>query len=68
MRILRKILLALLLSLLFGFALGTILRLRLERPVWYLAENSLALSARPLDVVDARPCVFDTRHHEQQLG
>ena len=42
MRILRKILLALLLSLLFGFALGTILRLRLERPIWYLAENFLA--------------------------
>ena len=39
MGLLRKILLALLFSLVFGFALGTLLRLRLERPVWYLSEN-----------------------------
>lgn len=63
MRVLRSILLALLFSLLFGFAIGTMLRMRLERPVWYLA-----LAPCPLDVVDTRARVFDTRHHEQQIG
>ena len=76
MRVLRKVLLALLFSLLFGFAVGTALRLRMERPAWYLGENTLrskpaaalALSAHPLDVADARARVLDARHHEQQIG
>ncbi len=37
----RKVLLALLFSLLFGVAVGTVLRLRMERPVWYLGEDTL---------------------------
>ncbi len=41
MRVLRQILLALLFSLLFGFAVGTVLRLRMDRPVWYLGEDTL---------------------------
>ena len=44
-QILRKILLAMLFSLMFGFALGTLLRLRLDRPVWYLSENFLRTEA-----------------------
>jgi hypothetical protein len=36
MKWLRRVLLALLLSLLVGLAIGTLLRLRLERPVYYI--------------------------------
>ena len=36
MKWLRRVLLALLLSLLVGLAIGTWLRLRLERPVYYI--------------------------------
>jgi hypothetical protein len=37
-KILRVILLALLFSLLVGFAIGTVIRLRLEKPVYYIGE------------------------------
>jgi hypothetical protein len=58
----RKVLLALLFSLLFGVAVGTVLRLRMERPVWYLGEDTLgedtlgagALRRRPAAALVAR--------------
>lgn len=40
MKILRVILLALLFSLLVGFAIGTAIRLRLEKPVYYIGETT----------------------------
>ena len=40
MKLLRRILIALGLSLLAGFALGTVLRLRLERPVTYIGQGA----------------------------
>lgn len=39
-RTLRWIVISLLLSLLFGLVVGTLVRLRLERPVFYLGEAS----------------------------
>jgi len=69
---LRAILLALLASLLFGLAVGTWIRLRLERPTWYIGNtrdpmDSAPLAALPGHVGDARALVFDSRHHEQQV-
>ncbi len=68
MAIVRKVLLALLFSLLFGFAVGTWLRLRLEKPVYYLGSVVVPAPGLPLDVCDARSNVLDTCHHEQQIG
>ena len=65
MRVLRRLLLALLFALLVGFAVGTVLRLRFERPVQYLGSAPPTL---PLDVVDAPAVVLDARHHEEQVG
>ena len=47
--VLRTVLLALLASLLFGLAVGTWLRLRLERPTWYIG----ALGVGPEGLVHA---------------
>ncbi len=58
-------LLALLFSLVLGLAIGTALRLRLEQSVYYLGS---ATAPHPLDVSDTRPSIFDTRHHEEQIG
>ncbi len=38
MKFLKGVLLALLFSLLVGFAIGTVLRLRLEQPIQYIGE------------------------------
>jgi hypothetical protein len=67
MRWLRTFLLALLFSLLVGFAIGTLLRLRLERPTRYIGVT-LPLAALPFDVCDAGAPVLDPRHHEEQIG
>jgi hypothetical protein len=65
MKWLKGVLLALFLSLLLGLAIGTLLRLRLERSAYYLGS---ATAPEPLDIGDARPSVLDTRHHEEQIG
>ena len=65
MELLKGVLLALLFSLVLGLAIGTALRLRLERDVYYLGS---ATAPHPLDVGDTRPSVLDTRHHEEQIG
>lgn len=67
MRWLRTFLFAMLLSLLLGLAIGTWLRLRLERPVRYIGAE-LPLPPLPLDVGDAGAPVLDPRHHEEQVG
>jgi hypothetical protein len=64
-KLLKGALLALLVSLLLGFAIGTALRLRLERSVYYLGS---ATAPHPLDVSDSRSSIFDTRHYEEQIG
>jgi len=64
-KLLKSVLLALLFSLFVGLALGTLLRLRLERSVYYLGS---ATAPAPLDVGDTRPPILDTRHHEEQIG
>ena len=67
---LRAIFLALFFSLLFGLVVGTVLRLRLQRPTWYLGGVSapVAVPALPLDVRNAGPGVLDARHYEEQVG
>jgi hypothetical protein len=64
-KLLKSVLLALLFSLFVGLALGTLLRLRLERSVYYLGS---AIAPAPLDVGDTRPPILDARHHEEQIG
>ncbi len=65
MKLLKGVLLALLVSLVLGLAIGTALRLYLEQSVYYLGS---AIAPHPLDVRDARPSILDTRHHEEQIG
>jgi hypothetical protein len=64
-RMLKRVLLALLFSLLLGFAIGTWLRIRLERPVVYIGS---AIPRLPLDVRLAGTTVLDPSHHEEQVG
>jgi hypothetical protein len=65
MKLLKGVLIALLFSLFAGFVLGTLLRLRLERSVYYLGS---AIAPAPFDVGDTRAPVLDARHHEKQIG
>ena len=65
MKGLRIVLLAILLALFVGFVIGTILRSRLERPVYYIGS---AIAPHPLDIGDSCTPVFDTRHYEEQIG
>ena len=70
---LRRVALALLCSLLAGFALGTCLRHEAERPTLYIgrAEGGAGLRAAaplPLDVRDAGAAVLDAGHDEEQVG
>ncbi len=65
MKLLKGMLLALLFSLVLGLAIGTALRLRAEKSVYYLGS---AIAPQPLDVGDTRPSIFDTRHYEEQIG
>lgn len=77
-RTLRVVGLALLLSLLFGLAIGTLLRLRMERGVTYIGAapaRRLGLVAlgsaggpAPLDVGDPGPAVLHPGQHEEQVG
>ena len=70
MKWLRRVLLALLLSLLVGLAIGTWLRLRLERPVYYIgaAERPGLAAPLPLRFGEAGAAVFDAGHYEEQVG
>jgi hypothetical protein len=63
-KLLKGVLLALLASLVLGLAIGTALRLRLERSVYYLGS---ATAPHPLDIGDTRPSILDTRHYEEQI-
>ena len=68
MKLLRGIGLALLLSLLFGLAVGTLLRRRAEQPVRYIGLAPSAPSAFPLHVAAAAPGVFQPGEHKEQVG
>lgn len=65
MKVLRTVLLALLFALAVGFAIGTVLRMRLERPVRYIGSTVAPL---PLHIGHTRAPVLDSRHHEEQIG
>ena len=65
MKLLKGVLLALLFSLVLGLAIGTALRLRAEKSVYYLGS---AIAPHPLDIGDTRPSILDTRHYEEQIG
>lgn len=62
---LKRVALALLFALLFGMVVGTVLRLRMERPKVYIGSASPGL---PLDVGLAGAPVLETRDHEQQVA
>jgi hypothetical protein len=62
---LKRVALALLFSLLFGLAIGTVLRIRLERPKIYIGSVAPRL---PRDVGHARAPILDPGHDEQQVG
>ena len=64
MKILRSILVALLLSLIFGLLAGFALQLRMRRAPVYIGS---ALAPDPLHVAAARSAILDPRHHEQQI-
>ena len=64
MKLLGRLLLALLVSLLFGVVVGTALRLRLERPAIYIG---LAAPSLPLDIGHTGAVVLDAGHHEEQV-
>ena len=69
MKWLRRLLLALGVSLLVGFAIGTVIRLRMERPRHYIGQRVLLpLAPLPLDIFDSGTPVLDARHHEEQVG
>jgi hypothetical protein len=64
-RWLKRLLLALFFAFLVGIAIGTALRLRMERPVIYMGS---ATARFPLHVGHTRSAVLDPGHHEQQIG
>jgi hypothetical protein len=77
-KILRTVLFALLFSLLLGFALGTVLRMRFERPTIYIGAHDAdsgwttrrgpSVPADPLQIGDASPVILDAGHDEEQVG
>ncbi len=66
MRVVRSLLIGLGISLLVGFAIGTWIRLRMERPKIYIGALP-ALAPLPLDVLDAGASVRHAGHHEEQI-
>lgn len=67
MKWLRTVFLALAFSLLLGLVIGTLLRLRLERPTRYIGAL-LPAATLPLHIADAGAAVLHPRHHEEQVG
>jgi len=65
MRWLKRALLALLFSLLLGFAIGTAIRMRLEQPVVYIGSTATGL---PLHIGHTGAAILDSGHHEEQVG
>ena len=76
MKVIRTVLLALLASLVLGLVIGTLIRIRLERPVVYFvgqiesitAKPSAAAARAPGNVGYFHPTILDPRHHEEQVG
>ena len=64
---LKTVLLALLGSLLVGLAIGTAIRLRMEKPIVYIGDARRSVVAPPFDVGHAGAPVLDARHHEQEI-
>jgi len=69
-KILRAILLALVLSLLFGLAVGTVIRMQLERPQRYMVWQPEPVSGPlvPDRLLDSGAPILDARHHEEKIG
>ena len=68
-KLLRRIAFALVLWLLIALAIGTAVRMRLERRTVYIGDaRPLASHSLPLDVGHTRAVVRDARHHEQEIG
>jgi hypothetical protein len=66
MRGLRRLIFWLLvLELVAAFAVGTAIRLKLERPARYIGS---ALPARPHQVAEAGALILDASQHEEQIA
>jgi hypothetical protein len=72
-RTLRGVLLFLLLWFLLWLVIGSVIRIRMERPVRFIGraakdEGSSAFAALPLHLGQACAVVLDASHHEQEVG
>lgn len=67
MKWIRTVLVALLLSLVTGLVIGTIIRLRLEKPTRYIGAVGLPIPTHPGDVGHPAPPVLDPRQGEEQV-
>jgi hypothetical protein len=63
--LLKGVLLALLVSLVSGLAIGTAQRFCGEQSVCDLGS---ATARHPFNVTDTRPSILDARHYEEQIG
>ena len=72
-RILRTVAWAVLIAFAFGFFIGTLLRLKLDRPVRYIgaterSETLLRAAVDPSHIGHALPRILMSRDHEEQIG
>jgi hypothetical protein len=71
-RTLRGVLLLLLLWFLVWLVIGSVIRLRMERPVRFIGGTGArglgsAVAALPLHLGETRAAVLDPRHHKQEV-
>ena len=66
-----RVFLAVAFSFLVGIVIGTLLRAKIERPVYYIGSTLFAVPDRrplPLHVAHPGASVLDPGYHEQQIG
>ena len=66
-----RVFLAVAFSFLVGIVIGTLLRAKIERPVYYIGSALFAVPDRrplPLHVAHPGASVLDPGDHEQQIG
>ena len=71
-RALRGVLLFLLLWFLLWLVIGSVIRMRMERPVRFIGgagawDSGSALASLPLHLGETRAAVLDPCHHEQEV-
>jgi|GEM_PF-2321145 len=71
-RTLRGVVLVLLLWFLLWLVIGSVIRIRMERPVRFIGhagahDSSSAFASLPLHLGQIRAAVFDASHHKQEV-